>query len=138
MKLNHQLKKNSIGFKGDSDSQYIILNQEIKQKNHLGGASSTNLMSEKRICATCECVCPVKILKLFVEKQSPNATMLFNQFDNNAILHTESSKGSHVSQCMKNISTSAKLSQSYTGHCLRATEIRAMNVLAMKLVTSCS
>ncbi|KAH3815686.1 hypothetical protein DPMN_144217 [Dreissena polymorpha] len=28
---------------------------------------------------------------------------------------------------MKNISTSAKLSQCYTGHCLRATAIQAMN-----------
>ncbi|KAH3817871.1 hypothetical protein DPMN_119427 [Dreissena polymorpha] len=48
-------------------------------------------MSEKRIYATGECLCPVKILKLFVEKQSPNTTMLFNQFDNKAILHAESS-----------------------------------------------
>ncbi|KAH3702574.1 hypothetical protein DPMN_077598 [Dreissena polymorpha] len=82
---------NSLDFKGDSDSQYIVLNQEIKQKNHQGGASSTNLMSEKRIYATGECLCPVKILELFVRKQSPNATMRFNQFDNNAILHPESS-----------------------------------------------
>ncbi|KAH3795440.1 hypothetical protein DPMN_148990 [Dreissena polymorpha] len=37
----------SLDFKGDSDSQYIVLNQEIKQKNHQGGSSSTNPMSEK-------------------------------------------------------------------------------------------
>ncbi|KAH3724859.1 hypothetical protein DPMN_050686 [Dreissena polymorpha] len=87
MEFHHQLRKNSLDFKGDSDSQYIILNQEIKQTNLHGEASSMNPMSGKRIYATGECLCPVKILKLFVEKQSPNATMLFNQFDNNVILH---------------------------------------------------
>ena len=91
MEFHHQLRKNSLDFKRDSDSQYIVLNQEIKQKNYQGGASSTNLTSEKQIYATGECLCPVEILKLFVGKQRPNATMLVNQFDNNAILHPESS-----------------------------------------------
>ncbi|KAH3720787.1 hypothetical protein DPMN_063691 [Dreissena polymorpha] len=119
MEFHHQLRKNRLDFKGDSDSQYIVLNQEFKQKNHQGGASSTNLMSEKRIYATGDFLCPVKILKLFVGKQSPNATMLFNQFDNNAILHPESSNTWYTEKSlakrsfknfMKNISTSAKLS----------------------------
>ncbi|KAH3892754.1 hypothetical protein DPMN_016882 [Dreissena polymorpha] len=69
MEFHHQLMKNSLDFKVNSYSQYIVFNQEIKQKNHQEGACSTNLTSEKRIFATGKCLCPVKILKLFVGQQ---------------------------------------------------------------------
>ncbi|KAH3801442.1 hypothetical protein DPMN_155092 [Dreissena polymorpha] len=58
------------------------------------------------------------------------------QIDNNAILHSESSNKWYTEKplekrsfekFMKNISTSAKLSLRYTGHCLRAKAIQAMN-----------
>ncbi|KAH3846118.1 hypothetical protein DPMN_088413 [Dreissena polymorpha] len=31
MEFNHQLRKYNLDFEDDSDSQYIVLNQEIKQ-----------------------------------------------------------------------------------------------------------
>jgi len=80
-------RKDSIDIKTESDCELMFLNQETKQKNHQGGASCKNTLSEKRVYATGGSLCPVKILKMFIAKQSSNATMLFNQIDNNALLH---------------------------------------------------
>ena len=136
MEFHHQLRKDSIEFKTESDCEFMFLNQETKQKNHQGGASCKNPLSEKRVYVTGGSLCPVKILKLFIAKQNSNATMLFNQIDNNALLHPESTEvwfsekslaKRSFEKFMKSISVSAKLSQHYTGHCLRATAIQRMN-----------
>jgi len=137
MEFHYQLRNNSFDFKEDpSGEEYVVLNQEMKEKNHQGGVGHKSSVNDKRFYATGGPLCPVKILKLFISKQNPNATMMFNKYDEKALTNPDTTHPWYVDKAldkrtfetfMRDISAAAGLSQRFTAHCLQATAITAMS-----------
>lgn len=137
LEFHHQLKINSFEFKSDENGvEYACLTHECRQKNFQGGLSNNEAISDKRMYATGEKNCPVKLLKTFIDKTDPNATSLFNGCVKDAIknpiqhqiwYHTRALGKSSFNHFMPDISKYAKCSKRYTAHCLRATAIQKMS-----------
>ena len=135
LEAHHQLRRDSLSFRHDESGQYVTLSHDLQQKNHQGGIEKSEHKGEKRVYATGTKLCPVKVLKLFLEKTDPEAEMLFNQMNEQAISNPDieiwytTKQLSKRTFCnfMPNISKAANLSTRYTAHCLRATAIEMLN-----------
>jgi hypothetical protein len=81
-------------------------------------------------------LCPVKMLKLLIEKTDPLATKLFNQYEYTAVTMPKSTQYWFVnkplskrtfSTFLPDICQHAKTRGKYTAHCLRATAITKLD-----------
>lgn len=137
LEFHHQLKRDSFDFKFDENSnEYVTINHETQQKNFQGGLTKDEAPVDRRMYATGDENCPVKTLKLFIEKTDKNAKSLFNNCYREAL---NTPQQVHVwygikglakrtfTNFMADISKGSGLSKIYTPHCLRATAIQAMN-----------
>ena len=61
-------QKKSFEFKNDENGEYITLSHDTQQKNFQGGIRSAEAPSDKRMYADDTECCPVKMLKLLLEK----------------------------------------------------------------------
>ena len=137
LEFHHQLKRDSFDFKlDDNGTEYVTINHETQQKNFQGGLTKDEAPIDRRMYATGDQNCPVKSLKLFIEKTDPNAKSLFNNCYREALTHPQQTtvwygtKGlakRTFTNFMADISKGSGLSKIYTPHCLRATAIQAMN-----------
>ena len=137
LEFHHQLQMESFNFLTDEDgSEYVALTHETQQKNFQGGLNSKEALFDKRIYATGERNCPVKLLKLFMNRTNKNASSLFNACEKEAISRPDCTEVWYTSKplskvsfrnFMADISKYAKCSKRYTAHCLRSTAIQAMN-----------
>ncbi|XP_033726736.1 uncharacterized protein LOC117316304 [Pecten maximus] len=133
LECHHQLSTNSFEFKSDeSGIEYVVMSHETRQKNFQGGLTNTEASYDKRMYANNKSNCPVKMLRLLLEKTDPNSTALFNQCVKEAIFKPEENKywynskalGKSSFSCyMPDISKYANCTKRYTAHCLRATAI---------------
>ncbi|XP_048749546.2 uncharacterized protein LOC125661544 isoform X3 [Ostrea edulis] len=131
-----QLKINSFLFKSDETGEYAVLLHEIKQKNAQGGSNGEDVLSDKRMYATQTRQCPVKMLKLLIEKTDKNADSLFNQYNKPAVEYPTLESTWYINKplakrsfanFLSDICKYAKTSKIYAPHCLRTTAIRHTN-----------
>ena len=137
LEFHHQLKRDSFDFKFDENSkEYVTINHETQQKNFQGGLTKDEAPVDRRMYATGDENCSVKILKLFIEKTDKNAKSLFNNIYREALntpqqaevwYGTKGLAKRTFTNLMADISKGSGLSKAYTPHCLRATAIQAMN-----------
>lgn len=122
--FHEQLKMDSINFNTDHTGEYVTISQEYEGKHYENG---------KCMYATGTLTCPVKLLKLLMEKTDKSATSLFNKYKleavslprSTAIWYTDAPlKRRTFSNFMKDMSKAADLSRLYTGHYLRETAIQ--------------
>lgn len=122
--FHEQLKMDSITFHTDHTGEYATISREINGKHYESG---------KCMYATGTQTCPVKLLKLLIEKTDKSATSLFNKYKiesvafprSTAIWYSDSPlKRRTFSNFMKDMSKAAGLSRQYTGHFLRETAIQ--------------
>ncbi|XP_033739255.1 uncharacterized protein LOC117326606 [Pecten maximus] len=85
MEFHHQLNTDSFEFHTDDSGEYVTIKHETKQKNLQGGLSSSECSSGKRMYATGTNDCPIRMLKLLLEKTDKSATSLFNQYNRDAL-----------------------------------------------------
>ncbi|KAK3088090.1 hypothetical protein FSP39_014532 [Pinctada imbricata] len=133
---HHQLTPSSFAFRDDGHGEYAVLVHETAQKNHQGGLLDKEENVGKSMYATGGILCPVKCLKLLIEKTDATASKLFNQYNSEAVqlpVSTEiwftakSLAKRSFANFMSDISNSAKTSQRYTNHCVRATANQTLN-----------
>ncbi|KAK3102382.1 hypothetical protein FSP39_010963 [Pinctada imbricata] len=142
MEMHHQLRTDSFSFQKDGDHEYVTLHHEIQQKNYQGGANAAESPSDKRMYAsTSGSLCPVTMLKLFLQKTPPDAEHLFNQFRRQA---QEDPQGHSIwfsskplskrsfGEFLPDICKAAGTSKRYTSHSLRATAIQCLNDAGME------
>ena len=137
LEFHQQLNLKSFEFlKDENDVEYVILSHETKQKNHHGGLLNEKTPLDKRMYATGSQSCPVKSLKLLIEKTPLESTSLFNHCSKEALESPDSEqywfknkavKPYQLSKFLSDICQNAKCSKPYTVHCLRATAKKAMN-----------
>lgn len=140
MEFHHQLKMDSVEFNEDETGEFVTLNHETQQKTHQGGialaARAVEGHTEKRMYASPQSTCcPVKLLKLLIEKTEKSATSLFNQYYKEATPETDKwyaakplSKRT-FSKFLNEICKAASVETNYTPHCLRATAITYLSDL---------
>ncbi|XP_062590519.1 uncharacterized protein LOC134252097 [Saccostrea cucullata] len=136
IEFHHQLKIKSFTFKNDNFGEYAVLNHEVKQKNFQGGLGTEEAPSDKRMYTTGSETCPIKMLKLLINKTDDTATHLFNQY-NKAVFEFPSITSiwfvnkpltkRTLTNFMSEICKLAQTSKIYTPHCLRATAMQHMN-----------
>ena len=85
IEFHHQLRKDSFLFQSDEHGEYVTLTHETQQKNFQGGLGSDEAPADKRMYATDSVFCPVKMLKLLINKTDPAATHLFNLVNASAL-----------------------------------------------------
>ncbi|XP_061191035.1 uncharacterized protein LOC133199206 [Saccostrea echinata] len=121
------LKIDSFTFHIDDNGEYV--NHEIRLK----GVRNAEITMDKRMYATHEDTCPVKMLKLLIDKTDDCASALFNNYRKDAMFLPRSTSKWYkdapltqrtITDFMKDISKAADLSRIYTGQCLRATAIQ--------------
>ncbi|XP_033753923.1 uncharacterized protein LOC117337183 [Pecten maximus] len=137
MEFHHQLKLDSFIFEGDNSEEFATMSHETQQKNMQGGLTHAGGDGGKRMYAHYDnATCPVKMLKMLMEKTDPTATSLFNQFDKSASLKPKESAIWYTSKglskrtfakFLSDICVAAKVVKKYTPHCLRATAIQFLN-----------
>ncbi|KAK3108815.1 hypothetical protein FSP39_016314 [Pinctada imbricata] len=138
MEFHYQLLRDSFEIKADENGdEYASLTQETLQKNFQGGMCSEEAPQDRRMYAVNESeLCPLKVLRFYLDHVHPESTHLFNHCDKEALLFPEkkdtwyipkplSKKG--FSSFMRDVVKAADLTESYTPHCLRATAIQKMN-----------
>lgn len=135
IEFHNQLRLNSFEFLVDEIGEYASLTHETKQKNYQGGTRSDEAPYDKRMYATGTPNCPLAMLRLLITKTDPAATMLFNQYNAEAVTLPRSTahwftakplSKRTFSSFMPDISKWANTSR-YTAHCLRATAIQYLN-----------
>lgn len=62
-----------------------MISHEVQQINHQGGLEHVEMNIDKRMYATGTDTCPVKMLKLLIEKTDESATSIFNKYTNDAV-----------------------------------------------------
>ena len=80
LEFHHQLKINSFEFQTDDTGSFASLKHEIMQKNHQGGLAEADSHTDKRMYAVNTTCCPVKLLRLLIDRTDKSATHLFNQY----------------------------------------------------------
>jgi len=144
LEFHQQLNLNSFVFhKDENDREFVVLSHETKQKNWQGGLDGGEAASDKRMYAVVDSEkCPVRNLKLLLDKTDPTATSLFNHCSKDALISpdeesiwytTKPVKQYQFSRFMSDISKNSKCSKSYTAHCLRATAIQGMSDAGFQL-----
>ena len=123
--FHHHLKLDSFIFqKDDNGDEYVTLSDEYKQ----------SFAADKRIYAIGGDVCPVKMLRQFIERTHEYATHLFNNCSQEALASPSTTPKWYGSKpvskrtfirFMPDISQSAGCSRKYTTVCLRATAKQA-------------
>ena len=123
--FHHHLKLDSLIFqKDDNGDEYVTLSDEYKQ----------SFATDKRIYAIGGDVCPVKMLRQFIERTHEYATHLFNNCSQEALASPSTTPKWYGSKpvskrtfirFMPDISQSAGCSRKYTTVCLRATAKQA-------------
>ena len=102
LEFHFQLQRDSFNFLHDESGDYVELKHETNMKNHQGGLHNTECQSGKRMYATNGKACPVAMLKLLLEKTSPEATHLFNQYDKDALEDPEGTDIWYFNKPLKN------------------------------------
>lgn len=135
LELHHQLNLKSFEFKNDENGEYVTLSHDTQQKNFQGGIRSAEAPSDKRMYADDTECCPVKMLKLLLEKTPSDATSLFNQYDKAALANSERAvwftskplSKRTFQNFLPEICKNAGVEKRYTPHCIRATTIQHLN-----------
>ncbi|XP_062606353.1 uncharacterized protein LOC134268175 [Saccostrea cucullata] len=78
MEFFHQLKMDSFEFKTDGVGEYAIIKPETLGDNH--GVSKGHLKRRLYAVGSDGGICPVKLLKLMIEKTDKTAIRLFNKY----------------------------------------------------------
>ena len=123
----------------DEGREYAALVHDTAQKTTQGGLNDPEPQPDKRMYASNGSMCPVKTLKLLVEKSSPLASNLFCNIKpsvttNDLIWYTPKPLSQRKFQSiMPTISKEAGLSRIFTAHSLRATAITALNDAGVEL-----
>ncbi|XP_033725030.1 uncharacterized protein LOC117315013 isoform X3 [Pecten maximus] len=123
----HKLRADTVEFSHDDYGEYAC----IHHKSCQGGPSKLDV-NRKRMYATGDSLCPVKLLRLLMKKTVQSAPMLFNQYAKGAVAgdsiwYTNKPLSPRTfSNFMPDICKSAGV-QKFTAHCLRATAMTAMN-----------
>ena len=121
--------------KDDKGVEHAILTDETRQEIRKALLSEEASMN-RVLYATGSETCPVKSLKLLIEKTPPECGSLFNNCSDEALKNPDSQqywyrdraiKSYQFVKFMSKICENAKCSQLYTTQCLRATAAKAMN-----------
>jgi hypothetical protein len=89
LEFHHQLSPTSFEFLSDENGEYAILTHDTQQKNFQGGIGCKEAPAGKRMYADGSVCCPIKMLKLLIDKTPPGATSLFNQYEKSALGHPD-------------------------------------------------
>lgn len=136
LECHHQLLQESFQFHQDeNDKEFVTINHETQQKNFQGGLNKEEAPSDRRMYATGQNNCPVKMLKLLINRTEPSAKSLFNVCVKDALTNSKlqywySSKPlvkRTFANFMADICKAANCNKKYTAHCLRATAIQFMS-----------
>ncbi|XP_069107107.1 uncharacterized protein [Argopecten irradians] len=140
MEFHHQLTPQSFEFHNDESGEYVTMTHTTQQKNHQGGLNSHEANIGKRMYSCPESPsCPVKMLKLLLEKTDKNATKLFNQYNKFLVglcfspqltdvwFNTKPLAHRTFARFLSDICKSSDVDAPYTPHCLRATAIQYLN-----------
>ena len=137
LEFHHQLRRDSFVFDhDDKGGEYVTLSHECLQKNFQGGLNSEEAESDKRMYATGRADCPLKLLRLLMDRTDHTATHLFNCCNQDALASpstlnpwfgTKPLTKRTFAGFMPDVSKSAGCSKRYTAHSLRATAIQAMS-----------
>ena len=137
LEFHHQLRRDSYVFDhDDKGGEYVTLSHECLQKNFQGGLNSEEAESDKRMYATGRADCPLKLLRLLMDRTDHTAMHLFNCCNQDALASpstlnpwfgTKPLTKRTFAGFMPDVSKSAGCSKRYTAHSLRATAIQAMS-----------
>ena len=125
------LRKSSFKFEQDAQGRcYVTMAHDEATKNHPGGVDDVQ-SSEKhgRMYKTQKNNDGYTAMRLYIEKLNPKCEAFFqypkkNWSNSDAVWYENRPLGvNKLDNMMKEISQSAKLSRSYTNHCVRATAI---------------
>lgn len=129
-----KLTRNSFVFKKDASGvEFIEMAGDEKTKNHPGGLGDKADEADPKMFATGETNCPVYLLKKSIQVLNPGEEALFQRpkrkFSlNDEIRFDRAPLGvNSLGNMMKEISFAAKLSQTYTNHCIRATSVTLLD-----------
>ena len=131
----HQLRLDSFTFHTDESGEYAVLNEETPLEGNQGNARNT-LNCGRRMYATGGDTCPLKMLKLLIEKTEETAQFLFNKYRTENLcnliptlkwFHDAPLSKSTFATFIKDIGKGAKLSRVYTGNCLRLTALENLS-----------
>ena len=95
----------------------------MTEKDHQGGAGHKSSVNEKRVYATGGPTCTVKVLQYFISKQNPNASMVFNKYEEKDLTNPDTTHTQYVDKAlakrtfeiiMRDISAAAGLRQIFT------------------------
>lgn len=116
----------------DDRKKYVTKCTSEKTKNHQGETSETEGTGGKML-ATGTPLCPVKLYEKYLSKRPQGIKRLFlhtrDRFnDGDDVWYRKEPIGKdYLAGMMKKFSKTAKLSQMYTNHCIRATCITILN-----------
>ena len=130
---NRDLKKDSfVVERDDVGAEYIGMSHNEHQKNHPGNLNE-DYNTRKRLYAVGGPMCPVRAFKTYITKLHPACECLYQRptrverytdrqwYDNAPVGHNT------LGNMMKEMSSDAVLSRSYTNHSIRATTIVGLN-----------
>ncbi|XP_060083742.1 uncharacterized protein LOC132562993 [Ylistrum balloti] len=134
MEFHQQLTPHSFVFQRDEHGEYVTL-ANSHQENHQSG--SRGMLHDKRMYSVPESSsCPVKMLRLLLEKTNVNATHLFNQYNKEACLtpgisniwYTPKPLSKRTfARFLSDICKAANVDDNYTPLCLRATALQYLS-----------
>ena len=106
--------------------------EDEKTKSHPGGLSDKADEADPKMFTTGETNCPVYLLKKLIQVLNPSEETLFQRpkrkFSlNDKIWFDRAPLGVNSLGNMKEISFAAKLSQTHTNHCIRATSVTLLD-----------
>ncbi|XP_021340959.1 uncharacterized protein LOC110441960 isoform X2 [Mizuhopecten yessoensis] len=137
MEFHQQLTPDSLIFQHDEFGEYVSLAHDTHQKKHQGGLNYKESMNDKRMYSCPESPsCPVKMLRLLLEKTDRNATHLFNQYKKEACFSPTTTKIWYTTKplatrtfarFLSDMCKGADVDKPYTPHCLRSTAIHHLN-----------
>ena len=121
-------------FKKDASGvEFIGMAEDEKTKNHPGGLGDKADEADPKMFATGETNCPVYLLKKLIQVLNHGEEALFQRPKRKFSLNDEiwfdraPLRVNSLGNMMKEISFAAKLSQTYTNHCIRATSVTLLD-----------
>nr|XP_034325732.1 uncharacterized protein LOC105342684 isoform X4 [Crassostrea gigas] len=139
--FSYHLRLDSFDFKVDEEGEtYACLKRERKLKNDQEGIPICEAMYDKRMYENGKRNCPVKLLKLFLDKTDSRASHLFNYCYKDAIIdpticslwyRDTTLKRRAFVDFLPDICKAAGCKR-YTANCLRKTATRAMLIAGFK------
>ena len=141
--VQSQLKKNDIILRHVDGKEAFSLSTDFLSKNHQGGVSGSSHVSAGVICDDVQ----IAAIKLYLRKLHPLVDRLFQRAkvpagscvspDDPVWFMKSPLSHNLLGLMMKSLSSAAKLSNSYTNHCLRATTVVHLKAAGVEDRTIC-